>query len=161
MFFFIQGLADNAVPIFTGMTVVILFYYTRETYLLRTETQKQTEHLFTPYLSVRNSEDGLKVINLGKGIAKDVRAIGYIPSSGTETVSIKVTLPIPTIGPTEERYLYYMDGENAWHLHASMAPDDLRLTYSDTLGFRYKTEFKKTPGTYGLYNETSQMRVSK
>src|SRR3989338_6125217 len=101
----INIIADNAITFLTGLTVIILYYYTRETFLLREEAQKQTEHLFTPYLGLRNSEDGLNVINLGKGIAKEIIIDSTIQIEG------RAILCIPVIGSNEERPLFYSSKE--------------------------------------------------
>ena len=147
--------ADNATTLLTALTVLILSHYTKETYLLRKESQKQTEHLFTPYLSLRNSEDGLELVNLGKGIAKDATVDPSIEIEGSKI------LPIPTIGPGEERSLYYLDkeGQGSWHVHGRNVPDKILLTYLDTLGSKYRAQFVRIPNTHGLFNEVFQVRA--
>lgn len=151
----ISIIGNNALTFLTGLTVIILYYYTNETYLLRKESQKQTAHLFTPYLSLRNSEDGLKLVNLGKGIAKDVVIDSSIKIEGFSV------LPIPTIGPSEERFLYYPsgNGEGSWHVRARLVPDQFSLTYKDTIGNEYEARFMRHENTHGVFSVTQQTQI--
>jgi len=40
---FIEIIANNTTSFLTALTAIIIFYYTKETYLLRKEAQKQTQ----------------------------------------------------------------------------------------------------------------------
>lgn len=136
----IQLIADNALLLLTALTALIVFYYTKETYLLRKETQKQTLNLFTPYLALRYSEDySLLLVNLGKGIAKDVT---FDPTTQSEN---QIMLSVPIIGAGEEKLFRVQSesGEGTYSAQYCKTPDNISLVYFDTLGNKYKAEFIK------------------
>ncbi|MDO8657705.1 MAG: hypothetical protein Q7K55_03120, partial [Candidatus Levybacteria bacterium] len=72
MTWFIELIANHSMELFTAITVVILYYYTKETYLLRKEAQRQTDTGFTPYLTLRSFDGSVHMSNLGKGVAKEI-----------------------------------------------------------------------------------------
>ena len=68
--------------ILSFVTMLLLFWYTLETFKLRKESQKQTDALWRPLLDLDGnspwiiSNFPLKLLNLGKGIAKNIT--GYL-----------------------------------------------------------------------------------
>ncbi|MCB9811930.1 hypothetical protein H6783_03380 [Candidatus Nomurabacteria bacterium] len=149
-------LSENAILFLTALSVGILFYYTKETYLLRKETQKQSQVGFTPYLSLRNLESGATFSNLGKGIALHVQT-----KDGIEVDSGKI-LSIPSIGPGEDRNLYHTskDGKSAFTLYARELPDTIVVTYSDVLGNKYEASFSRVYPSFGVFKESSQSMLN-
>lgn len=152
---YIDAIAGNSIIFLTAITVLLLFYYTKETYLLRKESQKQTQSQFTPYLTLRNLEDGATLSNLGKGIAKEVQV------SSSVKISSQPILLIPSIGAGEKRGIYHMDEdkEGAWVVSARDLPDEVLVTYSDILGHKYNASFKKVYEGWGIFKEATQGRV--
>lgn len=139
----------------TAITVLLLFYYTKETYLLRKESQKQTQSQFTPYLSLRNLDEGATLSNLGKGIALHIQVD---PSVQIESQSI---LMIPSIGAGENRVLYYMskNGDGAWGLTARQLPNEVNITYSDIMGNKYEVSFLREYQGMGVFKEVKQNQL--
>ncbi|MFA6430318.1 MAG: hypothetical protein WC229_02455 [Candidatus Paceibacterota bacterium] len=151
----INFIANNAMTFLTAITVFILFYYTRETYLLRKESQKQTQIQFTPYLSLRNLDSGATLSNLGKGIALHIQVD---PSIQIES---QLILLIPSIGAGEDRILYSMskNGDGAWGLITRQLPDEVGITYSDILGNNYKASFSREYKGMGVFKEVKQNKL--
>lgn len=137
----------------TTLTVIILYYYTKETYLLRKESQKQTDAAFTPYLTIRSSDGEIYLSNLGKGIAKDVHF-------ETFSVGNNKICNFPSIAPGEKRELRVWDGKNNgyWGLSTSEAPNTISFQYSDLLGNAYVASFEKQNEYQWMFNELSQRR---
>lgn len=156
MTWFIELIANHSMELFTAITVVILYYYTRETYLLRKEAQRQTDVGFTPYLTIRSYEGTVNISNLGKGIAKEVHFEEIFV--GKNRVS-----DIPTIGPDEKRGLQVHDVKESgyWSLSTHEAPDVIAITYKDLLGNVYSVEFSKNAEYQGGFIELSQRRMIK
>lgn len=152
---YIGIIADNAMTFLTALTAVIVLYYTKETYLLRKEAQNQTQSQFTPYLSLRNMEEGAIFSNLGKGIALHVQVDPLIKF---DSQSI---LLIPSIGAGEERKLYQMakDGDGAFSVWARQLPDEVSITYADIMGNKYKASFSREYPGLGVFKETIQRQV--
>jgi hypothetical protein len=141
--------------ILTAITVVLLWYYSRETNLLRKESEKQTLIQYTPYLSLRNLEDGATISNLGKGIALNIKADDSV------TVKSCPLLIIPSIGPGEDRELYMMLENNigACGVYAKELPSDVKITYQDTLGNNYEASFLREYKDFGVFREISQKKL--
>ena len=146
---------DNIITFLTGITVILLFFYTGETYRLRKETQKQTENIFTPYLALKNLEGQLYLINLGKGIAKDVVFNPDIKINGELVANISV------IGPGEEKGISVLskEGDGFWSVLYREAPNDISFVYWDTLGNKYKANFVKVSQYLGGFSQMSQRRL--
>ena len=150
----IEILAENAMSFLTALTAVIVFYYTKETYLLRKEAQTQTQSQFTPYLALRNLEGGATFSNLGKGIALHVQVDSSVK------VNSGLILLIPSIGAGENRGLYHMSkhGEGAFGLSAGELPDEVSVTYSDIMGNKYQASFSREYPGFGVFREAAQSR---
>jgi len=155
MSIYISIIAENAMTILTALTVLILFYYTKETYLLRKESQKQTQIQFTPSLALRNLKEGAAFANLGKGIARSVQV-----SSDVQIQSRPILL-IPSIGAGEDRKLYYMGekGDAAWIAQARELPDKVQVSYLDALGHEYRASFTREYSGMGVFREVTQERI--
>jgi hypothetical protein len=149
------SIAEYSLEILTTFTVLFLYYYTKETYLLRKEAEKQTQVQFTPYLALRNMEEGAAFANLGKGIARDVRVDDSIK------IRSNSILLIPSIGAGEDRKIYQMskDGNGAFSVHAYELPDVVAITYFDTSGKKYFARFEKEYKGMGVYKEVEQRKI--
>ena len=138
--------------ILTAITVIILYFYTKETYLLRKESQKQTQNQFIPYLSLRNLDEGATFSNLGKGIALNIKVDPSIQ------INSRPILIIPSIGAGENRVLYYMSksGNGAFSLRARELPNQIDITYEDILRNKYKASFLREYEGMGVFKEVEQ-----
>jgi len=152
---FIDIIANNAISFLTALTAVIVFYYTKETYLLRKEAQKQTQSQFTPYLALRNMEEGALFANIGKGIALHVKIDPSVK------VSSQPILLIPSIAAGEDRKLYQMskDGDGAFSVWARELPDEVPITYSDIMGNQYEALFTREYPGFGVFKEKIQRKL--
>lgn len=148
---FISIVAENAMILLTALTVILLLYYTKETYLLRKEAQNQTSAAFTPYITLRSFENCVHISNLGKGIAKDIR---FEPFS----VGDNPICNVPTIAPEEKRELRVLDAKEGgyWSLQTRDTPDVISLQYSDLLRNTYFASFQKRKDYQGTFIEISQ-----
>ncbi len=155
MNFIVELISNNATTLLTAITVILLFYYTKETFLLRKESQRQTQSQFTPYLSLRNLEDGATLSNLGKGIALHVQ---IDPSTQIKSQPILI---IPSIGAGENRVLYHMSkqGNGAFTISAKELPDNIIITYSDVMGNKYKASFLREYQGMGVFKEVKQNKL--
>jgi len=153
----IDIISNNAMTILTAITVIILYYYTKETYLLRKESQKQTQNQFTPYLSLRNLEEGATFSNLGQGIALNIKVDSSIQ------IDSQPILIIPSIGAKENRVLYCMSksGNGAFSLRARELPDQIDITYEDILDNKYEASFLREYEKMGVFKEIKQKLVSR
>ena len=139
----------------TALTVLILLVYTKETYLLRKESQKQTTNLLTPYLAFKTVEGDLYLANLGSGIAKDI-------IFGSEAkISGQPLLNINAIGAGSESKLYYPDTEEDgyWAVHLRDMPESITLSYFDQLGNKYEAKYTNESRYKGGYIEVCQKRL--
>lgn len=141
--------------ILTAVTVIILFYYTRETYLLRKESQKQTSNLLTPYLALKRLDGALFLKNLGKGIAKEIIFSSEVQINGN------FILNIPVIGPDEEKPLLVSDKESNgfWSVRYTEIPNSLSFVYWDTLSNKYCASFVKLSQYQTGFSELSQRKI--
>ena len=155
MNFIVELISNNATTFLTAITVILLFYYTKETFLLRKESQKQTQSQFTPYLSLRNLDSGATLSNLGKGIAL------HIQVDLSVQIESQPILIIPSIGAGEDRALYCMskDGDGAWGLIARQLPNEVSITYFDIIGNKYKALFSREYRGMGIFKEVKQNQV--
>jgi len=146
----------NIITVFlTTITVVLLFYYTKETYFLRKESQKQTQFQFTPYLSLRNLKNGATFSNLGKGVALNIKVDESVQFNG------QPFLIIPSIGSKENRLLYYMlEDKYALSLESIYLPDKINITYSDIMGNKYEASFLREYEGMGVFKEVSQKLIT-
>jgi len=152
---FIKFIANNAMTFLTAITVILLFYYTKETYFLRKESQKQTQFQFTPYLSLRNLENGATFSNLGKGVALNIKVDESVQFNG------QPFLIIPSIGSKENRLLYYMLKDKcALSLDSIDLPNKINITYSDIMGNKYEASFLREYEGMGVFKEVSQKLIS-
>ncbi len=153
---YIELIAENGFLLLTALSAIIVFYYTKETYFLRKEAQKQTQIQFTPYIALRNLEEGAVFTNIGKGIALNVRVDESI------TVDSGKILLIPSIGSGEERKLYHMHSpsNSALVLYARELPDTIKVTYSDVAGNKYEAVFVREYAGFGVFREESQTLVT-
>lgn len=152
---FIETIINNTMTLLTAITVILLFYYTKETYFLRKEAQKQTQIQFTPYLSLRNLEDGATLSNLGKGIALNVQFDTSVQ------VDNRPILIIPSIGSGEARKIYVADKKekDAWSVYSRELPDKVSITYSDITGNKYKASFLREYKGMGVFKEFEQNKI--
>lgn len=156
MMFYINLAAENGLLLLTALTALIVFYYTKETFLLRKEAQKQTQSQFTPYIALRNLEGGATLSNLGKGVALHVQVDEQV-----EVDSGKILL-IPSIGSGEERKLYHMNKrkDGAYTLMTRELPDKIGVTYSDIMGNKYEASFSREYPGFGVFKEDFQKLIS-
>jgi len=148
----LEFFTKNAMTILTAITAVLLFIYTRETYLLRKESQKQTQSQFTPYLSLRNMKDGATLSNIGKGVALH---INFDESTKADNLPILI---IPSIGAGEHRVLYCMSesGNGAYSTDTLRLTDQVSITYEDIMGNKYQARFAREYSGMGVFKEVNQ-----
>ena len=82
------------------LTGLIIIWYTYETKLLRSETQRQTEISQRPFVVAKLADDHFEVGNLGHGVALNVR-IKPIEVDRPEQILIRFPDSIPILNPGE------------------------------------------------------------
>jgi len=82
------------------LTGLIVLWYTYETKLLRSETQRQTEMSQRPFVVAKLVDDHFEVSNLGHGVALNIR-IKPIEVDQAEQILIQFPDSIPTLNPGE------------------------------------------------------------
>jgi len=82
-----------------GATVVLLFFYTKQTYLLRKATVAQNELMLRPSIIALSGNNGIRLKNIGNGSAINI----YIEEIEVSGISI------PELGFNNEKMLLRID----------------------------------------------------
>lgn len=153
----INIVAENAIIFLTAITAGLLLFYTRETYLLRRESQNQTQSQLTPHLSLEGSESkGAILSNIGKGIALSVYFDETIQVDGQPLVVI------PAIAAGEGMSVHRMASRSlGFHTVDTLSlPDMVSLTYKDVTGKKYRAEFSRVYDGLGVFKEVKQVLLN-
>lgn len=139
----------------TVLTVLILYYYTKETYLLRREAQRQSQFLVTPYLSLHSKANAEVVIsNIGKGIAKNAR---FEPAWNVKGDVQGFSL----IAPAETRDVLEVVNDLLENVSTTQIPDGVQINieFEDILKNSYRAEFRRSYSTNGRFVELFQSQI--
>ena len=155
----IDILTQYSIEFLTGITALILLVYTKETYLLRKESQKQTYHSFVPYLVIQNVKDeGLYMVNLGKGIAKDVI---FEKQASIDKEQPLVNIGAIGAGEKKKMYKHSKDREGFWGINYGgykELPEQFSISYEDLQKNKYEATFKNQT-EFGSYIVLKQGRI--
>jgi hypothetical protein len=146
--------SENSMVFLTGITAIVLVFYTGETYRLRKESQKQTLKSFTPYLTMIKVDNQIYLKNVGQGIARNIRFTW--PFKSGEKI-----LNILAIGAGESEKLYLSrkvnDQEHVSSVYYPTLSEGLIfIEYFDMLENKYNCGFMKSVETKNGFIETIQ-----
>jgi hypothetical protein len=171
----------DALTIITGVTLVVLIWYTIETYKLRVAAQNQTTEITKPVVALRTITESsdetdrtraLKVRNVGPGPAFNVTiklllrrpttVCSFVTDDLLAAGEEQYVIPMLTNEQTTERSAGWDVLERAVRAGTIELPEKVCITYSSANGFYYQTvQTLMTDGTTGQlvipFNESKRL----
>lgn len=136
------------------LTGLVVIWYTIETYLLRNETQKQTELQQRPFVLAKLQDNKLCLTNYGPGVSINTYVKPIMIDEGMN-VKIKFEEKVPVIKANESVCInaesFDKNGSKGDFFVAHLDPENAvydlitEIHYENIEGKRYKTKQKSSP----------------